>query len=123
MSLSLADIIYQLLRINPQRKASAENVGTFMPVCCFSLIFISYIYMCVCVCVCVCVEQARQALAAKALLNRSNYQQSLRGFSIIASVLKCRAIGDRTCEPLATGCPSFVRGTLSVENRLSRGLL
>ena len=34
----------QVLRINPPRNAVAENLGTFMPNCCFSLIFISYIY-------------------------------------------------------------------------------
>ena len=38
-------VIYILVNNKPPRKALAENVGTFMPTCCFSLIFISYIYI------------------------------------------------------------------------------
>ena len=35
-----------VVKNKPPRKAVAENLGTFMPICCFSLIFISfYIYI------------------------------------------------------------------------------
>ena len=37
--------IYQVVKNKPPRKAIAENLGPFMPTCCFSLIFISFIYI------------------------------------------------------------------------------
>ena len=36
--------IYILVKNKPPRKAVAENLGTFMPICCFSLIFLSVLY-------------------------------------------------------------------------------
>ena len=34
-----------VVKNKPPRKASAENLGTFMPTCCFCFIFISFIYI------------------------------------------------------------------------------
>ena len=34
-----------VVKNKPQRKVWGENLGTFMPTCCFSLIFISFIYI------------------------------------------------------------------------------
>ena len=39
-----------VVKNNPPRKAVAESLGTFMPNCCFSLIFISYIYISISFC-------------------------------------------------------------------------
>ena len=36
--------IYMYVKNKPQRKASAKKFRTFMPTCCFSLIFVIYIY-------------------------------------------------------------------------------
>ena len=45
---SLSELCFyprSVVKYKPPRKASAENLGTFMPTCYFSLIFISYIYI------------------------------------------------------------------------------
>ena len=40
--------IYIYIKNKPPRKASTENLGTFTPTCCFSLIFISFINIYIC---------------------------------------------------------------------------